>query len=927
LHLSNSNNSSLSSEEKQEILDLLHKSNKDNNLVINYVEEKIQQKIKRYKEKATKYKLLLENANDFISIITKSYTFEYINESFYLEKLGYDISELIGKKAIKFIHPNDQQKILSKLGKGFKQGFGEAEYRFRDNKGNWLWLKSRGKIYKDNDGNTKAIIISRDITDQKETAIKLKNSEKKYKNIVNNLFDVVMKINPNGDIEYSSPQIYTNYGYREEEILGTKIFDYIHPDDLSTTFEKFKELISQNKTLSLEYRVRKKNGDYVWVVSKGRLIEEGNQKKIVGTLRYIDEYKRTLEKLNQSEKKYRELFEGSRDGFVMVNENGEIVDANPAYCDMLGYTLEELKDMKDFYEITPKKWHKWEKKEIWNKKLLQQGYSGIYEKEYIKKSGEVFPVEIQSYAVTDKENNIKYLWAIVRDITEKKQAQENLRISKEKLERKTEEQQVLLDNIQTQVWYLTDPTTYGAVNEAHARYYGMEKEDLAFKNLYDIFPKDVADVCKEGNLEVFSTKKQIHTEEWVPHHSGERRLNHITKTPKLDEKGNVEYVVCSAEDITEYKKAEQKLKESEQKYRDIAELLPDIIFEADKKFKMTYTNSIGFEKFGYNREDIEKGIYLIDFVSDDYKEKAAVKLRSIISGEKTEPDEYLMVKKNGSKFYARVHSRPIYENGNIVGVRGTVSDINKMVLAQEKIKESEKKLKKLNRLKSELLRRTSHELKTPLVSIKGFTNLLLEVHSANLDKDAINILNEVEKGCERLEKIITDILNTAKLESGNMKLKKEKINLTSIIKNAINSVKGLAQSRNLTIKENINNNLITKGEEEKILVVLENLLSNAIKYTPSKGIIFIDSEKSVEKIIISIKDTGIGFTKEEKKNLFTQFGKIERYGEGYDINIDGSGLGLYISKKIIELHDGEIWMESEGRNKGSIFYFSLPSLK
>lgn len=924
--MSNSNNSSLSSEEKQEILDLLHKSNKDNNSLINYIEEKIQQKIKRHKEKSTKYKLLLENANDFISIITKSFTFEYVNESFYLEKLGYGISELIGKKVIKFIHPNDQQKILSKLKKGFERGFGEAEYRFKDNKGNWLWFKSRGKIIKDNDGNTKAIIISRDITDQKKTAIKLKNSEKKYKNIVKNLFDVIIKISLNGVIEYTSPQIYTNYGYRKEEILGTKIFEYIHPEDLSKTIKKFKELIIQDKALNLEYRVKKKDGDYVWVISKGKLIQEENHTKIVGTIRYIDEYKQTLEKLNQSEKRYRELFEGSRDGFVMVNENGEIIDANPAFCNMLEYTLEELKNMKDFYEITPKKWHKWEKKEIWNKKLLRKGYSGIYEKEDIRKSGEVFPIEIQSYAVEDNENNIKYLWGIARDITEKKQAQDKLRISKEKFERKTEEQQVLLDNIQTQVWYLTDPETYGLVNEAHAKFYGFEKDEMAFKNLYEIFPKDVAKVCKEGNLEVFSTRKQIHTEEWVPHHSGERRLNSITKTPKLDEKGNVEYVVCSAEDITERKKAERKLKESEQKYRDIAELLPDIIYEADKSCTMTYSNSIGFEKFGYNEEDLEKGINLINLVCDEYKEKAAEKLKKILSGKKTEPDEYLMVKKDGSKFYARVNSRPIYKNGKIVGIRGTVSDINKMVLAQEKINESEKKLKKLNHLKSELLRRTSHELKTPLVSIKGFTNLLLEMHHNNLDDDAISILNEVENGCKRLEKIISDILNTAKLESGRMELKKEKINLTSIIKSAINSVKGLAQSRNLMIKKNINDNLIAQGEKEKILVVLENLLSNAIKYTPSKGKIFIDSKKSEDKIIISIKDTRIGFTTEEKKYLFTQFGKIERYGEGYDINIDGSGLGLYISKKIIELHDGEIWMESKGRNKGSTFYFSLPKM-
>ena len=122
----------------------------------------------------------------------------------------------------------------------------------------------------------------------------------------------------------------------------------------------------------------------------------------------------------------------------------------------------------------------------------------------------------------------------------------------------------------------------------------------------------------------------------------------------------------------------------------------------------------------------------------------------------------------------------------------------------------------------------------------------------------------------------------------------------------------------------IKDTLITYFEKERIYEVIVNLLSNAIKYTPPNGKIIVRSEKRKGNYIISVQDTGIGLTDEEKEKIFKKFGKVERYGQGLDVDSEGSGLGLYISKKIIELHGGNIWVKSKGRKKGSTFYFSLP---
>ncbi len=220
--------------------------------------------------------------------------------------------------------------------------------------------------------------------------------------------------------------------------------------------------------------------------------------------------------------------------------------------------------------------------------------------------------------------------------------------------------------------------------------------------------------------------------------------------------------------------------------------------------------------------------------------------------------------------------------------------------------------------------RSSHELKTPLVSIKGFSDLLLTVHRSKLDDYSISKITAIKNGADRLQKLIGDILKAAELESGYTKIKLKNDNLSNVINICIREVQGFADLRNHELEIKVQPKLITNFEEEQIHIVVSNLLSNAIKYTPPNGKIEIRSEIRDNFIITSIKDNGIGFTSEEKQKIFKQFGKIERYGQNLEVVTDGTGLGLFISKKMVELHGGELWVESEGRNQGSTFYFTLP---
>ena len=257
---------------------------------------------------------------------------------------------------------------------------------------------------------------------------------------------------------------------------------------------------------------------------------------------------------------------------------------------------------------------------------------------------------------------------------------------------------------------------------------------------------------------------------------------------------------------------------------------------------------------------------------------------------------------------------------------GTFIDITERKRAEQLIIEENRKLKELGKMKRDIITRISHELKTPLTSIHGASYYLLNFYREKMSKDILDYTEIIHRGSIRLKSLVDDLIDTSRIEAGKLVLKKEEVNVVQMIEECMKDMSYIASFRNIVMRTNMPENVSIRVDKIRLNQVISNILSNAIKNTPAYGEISLELKENIDTIDIQIKDQGVGITKDEAQLLFKKFGKIERYGKGMDVDIEGSGLGLFIAKEIVDLHNGDIFFESEGRNMGATFTIRLPKI-
>ena len=482
----------------------------------------------------------------------------------------------------------------------------------------------------------------------------------------------------------------------------------------------------------------------------------------------------------------------------------------------------------------------------------------------------------------------------------------------------------LLENLPQKIFVKDNNSVYVTSNENYAKDLNIGLDEVVGKTDYDFHPHELADKYRADDMRIMRKGETEETEEQYVVDGNETWVNSV-KTPINDEDGNVVGIQGIFWDITERKQAEETLRVSEDRYRRLVENLPDGILVHDLH-KYTFVNEAGAKILGAKDPEEIIGTNVLDLVHPDYRDMVGERIEREGKGESVPLIEIKLLKVDGTPFDIEVSAFPVMCK-NKMEVYSVVRDITKRKQAEEELKKSSEELSKVNeelksvdRMKDEFLSNVSHELKTPLVSIEGYSQAMREQMLGTINEQQKKAMDTVMRNAERLERLIDSILYLSVEESGKMKYDLKLIQIADVIRHSVLDMLPMAENRGLNLKNEVPGNLpLIQGDVDKLLQVMDNLIGNAIKFTPS-GEITITVQDNDDDLQIVVSDTGIGISQELIGNLFERFyqgdgSTTRRYG--------GTGLGLHISKLIVEAHNGKIWAESE-EGIGTTIYVLLP---
>jgi PAS domain S-box-containing protein len=359
----------------------------------------------------------------------------------------------------------------------------------------------------------------------------------------------------------------------------------------------------------------------------------------------------------------------------------------------------------------------------------------------------------------------------------------------------------------------------------------------------------------------------------------------------------------------------KRLLEDAEKYRDLFENANDLIQSVDIEGRYLYVNRAWKETLGYNQSEIEN-LSMFDVIHPDNLEHCRVVFGRVMSGEVINNVEATFLTKDGRKIDVEGNVNCAFENGKPGATRSIFRDITQQKRTQEK----------LDKLRRDFTSMIVHDLRSPMNSIKGFTELLVSEALGPISEKQHMACGIMKEAIDKQLMLINDYLDVSKLESGQIDIEFQRVDVSKPISQAIRLLEVQAELKDIGINLKIKSKLpLVFGDESNIEQVLLNLLTNAMKFTEKGGSIIVSVNESQDGdfIQVSVSDTGVGIAAGELSFIFDKYRQVST---GKVSGQKGTGLGLTICKLIVGAHKGKIWVESEV-GKGSIFHFTIPAAR
>ncbi len=487
--------------------------------------------------------------------------------------------------------------------------------------------------------------------------------------------------------------------------------------------------------------------------------------------------------------------------------------------------------------------------------------------------------------------------------------------------------ETLIDTIPSPIFYKNCDHVYIGCNDAFSEeILGTPKEDIIGKTLFDFpdsIPHDLALIYRKHDKELLRRGGAQVYETTVMKSDGTLGNYIFNKAAFTDSRGNIKGIVGVMIEITAYKSTARSLLEKTTLLEGLLDSVPDMVFFKDMDGVYLGCNTAFSEYAGLPVKEIE-GKKDLDLFDENtalfFREKDRVVIASGSSRKNEEWVEY----PDGRKVLLETFKAPLRtEDGKLIGSLGVSRDITARKKAEQLMLEAKITAEMANRTKNEFIANMSHELRTPLNSIMGFSDVMLEQAFGELNTQQQKYLEYISDSGKQLLNIINNILDISRIETGEVEILFENVDVVALVRGSIAILKPLADEKNINIelREFVSTGTCEMGKHQ-ISQALYNLIGNAIKFSHENGEIIISIEEEAENISISVTDRGIGIPEGRLEEIFLPFRQLEsnmkrRYG--------GTGLGLTLVKEFVEMHGGSINVKSK-HGEGSIFIFTLPKV-
>ncbi len=867
---------------------------------------------------------LIESSVDAMLTVDPDLTITDVNEQM-VRLTGYSRDQLIGSSFKDyFTEPGRAAEGVRKtLAEGFVTNY---ELTLRSRYRREVLVSFNASVFKDTAGGIRGIFaMARDVTEQRRLEERLRESQHYNRGLIESSVDALVTVDPDLTITDVNEQMIRLTGYRREDLIGSPFKDYFTEPVRAAA--GVRQTLAEGSVTNYELILKSKSGKRT-VVSFNAGTFRDTQGRIAGILaaaRDITAQKRLAEQLRDQQNYNRSLIESSVDALMTVDPTGVITDVNEQAVRLTGYNRRQLIGSPFVDYITDA-----DRAQAGVRKTFEDGVVTNYELVVRSKAGRKVPVSFNAAVFRDAGDAIGGILAIARDITQQKQIEQELR----------EQQSYTRGLIESNIDALMTTDTLGLitdVNREMCQMTGCSREELIGTPFKDYFTDPQR--AEDGIRRVLAEERVTNYELTMRSRSGHQTVVSYNATTFRGADGRLRGVFAAARDITEQKRLEQQITQRNRELTETTTFLNNVL-ESSTEYSIIATGLDGIiltwnegarRNYGYAADEmVGRADSRVLYTTEDVASGRVQSLLDQTSRAGKAEGVFERVRKDGKRFIASVAVTVRRDSaGSPVGYLIISKDITEQKALEEQLRrkneeleEQYRRVQEANRLKSEFLANMSHELRTPLNAIIGFTQLMHQGKAGAVNPVQQEYLGDVLTSGRHLLQLINDVLDLSKVESGKMEFRPERVDLQRMVAEVRDTLRTLADTKRTEVLTYVDPEVAyAELDPPKFKQILYNYVSNALKFTPEEGQVTIRLKpEGAEWLRLEVEDNGVGIRPEDLSRLFVEFQQLD---SGMAKKYPGTGLGLALTKRIVEAQGGSVGVTSTP-GVGSVFSAVLP---